>query len=310
MLPSRTGTVSFVPTSATARIWAPLLTLWLVWGSTYLGIAVMGKSAPPLLTNGLRLFVGGLALALLVRLRGRSLRLTRAQLRSVAILGVGIIGVGIGTLSLAERFVPSSIAALLVSSVPLWVVLLRRATGQPLAAMTLAGVVVGLIGLAVMLLPGGSVPVSGTEVDVLLWSLAICVSSFTWSFFSFRSQNYDLPANSLVTTVYELLFGGAGMVLVGVILGERLHVETYPLSAYAAWGYLIVASIVGYACYTYLLANARLSLISTYAYINPVVAVLLGVIVLHEPITRAVVVGLTIVVGGVVLVVSGERRTS
>ena len=297
-----------VSTTTGARIWAPLLTLWLVWGSTYFGIAIQGRWMPPLLASGVRLALAGVVLALLARLTGASLRITRTQLRGTATLGIGLMSVGIGTLALAERYVPSGVAALIVSSVPLWIVVFRAVSGQRMSRVTIAGVVVGLVGLALMVLPGGSHAVAGTELDVVLWSLAICASSFVWSLFSFRSRRYDLPANSLVSAAYELMIGGGVLVVVGLILGDRVHTGDYPPSAYAAWGYLILASVIGYGCYTYLLAKAPLSLVSTYAYVNPIVAVILALLILQEPITRAVVIGLTIVVGGVVLVVSGERR--
>ena len=292
------------------RIWVPLIILWIVWGSTYVGIALQGQSMPPLLSNGTRLMVAGVALALgvMVSGKGRELKITGAQFRSVATLGVGLMGIGIGTLVLAERYVPSSVAALIVSSIPLWIVLLRTGTGDRPRAITLVGVVVGLIGLGLMLLPGGSKPVTGTSTDVLLWSCAIVASSFVWAFVSFRARNYDMPGNSLISAAYELVVGGSVMTATGLILGDRINFSDFTTTSNVAWLYMVVASVVGYGCYSFLLANAPISLLSTYAYVNPGVAVLLGFLILGEPLSRAVAIGLTVVVGGVVLVVSGERR--
>ena len=292
------------------RIWVPLIILWIVWGSTYVGIALQGQSMPPLLSNGTRLMIAGLALALGVIMsgKGRHLRITGTQFRSVATLGVGLMGIGIGTLVLAERYVPSSVAALIVSSIPLWIVLLRMGAGDRPRAITLVGVVVGLIGLGLMLLPGGSKPVTGTSTDVLLWSCAIVGSSFVWALVSFRARTYDMPSNSLVSAAYELVVGGAVLTTMGLILGERVNFSHFTTSSDIAWVYMVIASVVGYGCYSFLLANAPISLLSTYAYVNPGVAVLLGFLILGEPISRAVAIGLTVVVGGVVLVVSGERR--
>ena len=297
-------------TRAGYRIWVPLIILWIVWGSTYVGIALQGQSMPPLLSNGTRLIIAGLALAGGVALsgKGRLLRITRAQLRSVGILGVGLMGVGIGTLVLAERYVPSSVAALIVSSIPLWIVLLRAVSGDRPRAMTWVGIVIGLAGLGLMLLPGGSKPVTGTSMDVLVWSCAIVASSFVWALVSFRSQTFDMPSNSLVSAAYELVVGGAALTLLGVFLGDRPNFSHFTAVSDYAWLYMVIASIVGYGCYSYLLANAPISLLSTYAYVNPGVAVLLGFLILGEPISRSVAIGLTVVVGGVVLVVSGERR--
>jgi len=299
-----------VTTRTGYRIWVPLIILWIVWGSTYVGIALQGQSMPPLLSNGTRLMVAGVALALgvMVSGKGRELKITGAQFRSVATLGVGLMGIGIGTLVLAERYVPSSVAALIVSSIPLWIVLLRTGTGDRPRAITLVGVVVGLIGLGLMLLPGGSKPVTGTSTDVLLWSCAIVASSFVWALVSFRARNYDMPGNSLISAAYELVVGGAVMTATGLILGDRINFSDFTTTSNVAWLYMVVASVVGYGCYSFLLANAPISLLSTYAYVNPGVAVLLGFLILGEPLSRAVAIGLTVVVGGVVLVVSGERR--
>jgi drug/metabolite transporter (DMT)-like permease len=284
--------------------------LWLIWGSTYLGIAVVGTSMPPMLANGFRFLVAALVLGgILVILRGpRFFAISREQLRSVATMGVALLGVGIGTVSMAEHYVPSGVTALLIAVMPLWVILLRMRAGDQPARLTLIGVAVGMIGLVLMLIPGGTRPVAGGDGDVVLWSVALMFSSFCWAFFSFRSTSYVFPKNTLVTTTYEMLFAGAALLGAGALRGERLHLEQVSTNSWWAWAYLIVASIAGYTAYTWLLGHAPLSLTSTYAYVNPVVAVLLGFLIIGEAITADVIVGLTVVVGGVALVVTGERR--
>ncbi len=300
------------PTRASSGlgVWGPLVALWLIWGSTYLGIAVVVHTMPPLLANGFRFLTAAAVLGSVLALTGglRSLRITRAELRSVAIMGVGLLGVGIGTVSMAERYVPSGIAALLIAVMPLYVVLLRLRGGDRPAPLTLIGVGVGLVGLAVMLLPGGTAPVAGTDADVVVWSIAIMFSTFSWAFFSYRSARYVFPRNPLVTTTYEMAVAAAALIGVGALTGERLHLEEFSAGSWWAWAYLIVASIAGYSAYTWLLGHAPLSLTATYAYVNPAVAVLLGFLILSEPLTRDVLIGLTVVIGGVVLVVTGERR--
>jgi drug/metabolite transporter (DMT)-like permease len=291
-------------------VWVPLIALWLVWGSTYLGIAVIGTSMPPLMGNATRFLAAALLLGLaLVLVRGpRVLAVTLEQLRSTAIMGVALLAVGIGTLALAERYVPSGIAALIVAVMPLYVILFRLRAGDRPPGLTLLGVAIGLGGLALMLLPGGTVPVSGTDADVVLWSAAILASSFCWAYFSWRSARYTFPSNPLVTTTYELAFAGAALLGIGAIRGERVQLEAVQPDAWWAWAWLVAASLIGYTCYTWLLGHAPLSLTSTYAYVNPVVAVILGSLLLREALTRDVLLGLTVVVGGVALVVSGERR--
>jgi drug/metabolite transporter (DMT)-like permease len=294
----------------TSQIMLRLIPLWFLWGATYLGIALLLESMPVLMGNGSRFLVAGVILSLgLVLLRGpRVLAITRTQLRSVITMGVMILSVGIGLLSLAERYVPSGIAALLVSITPLLIVIFRLRAGDRPTRLTLIGVAVGLAGLALMLLPGGTVPVSGTDTDVVLWSAVIVVGSLSWAYFSWRSTSYDLPADPLATTVYELLTAGVVLTVVGFLLGERWDFASITTGSWIGWGYLVLASLIAYAAYVWLLDNAPISLTSTYAYVNPVVAVILGSLIIAEPLSRDVVIGLTIVVGGVVLVVTGERR--
>lgn len=291
-------------------VWVPLVALWLVWGSTYLGIAVIGTSMPPLIGNAARFLTAAVILgAALVITRGpRVLAVSMEQLRSTAIMGVALLGVGIGTLSLAERYVPSGIAALIVAVMPLYIIVFRLRAGDRPPALTLVGVAIGLAGLTAILLPGGTAPVSGSDADVVVWSAAILLSSFCWAYFSWRSVGYTLPRNPLVTTTYEMAFAGAALLGVGAVRGERAHLEQVQVDAWWAWAWLVAASLIGYTCYTWLLGHAPLSLTATYAYVNPVVAVILGFLILREPITRDVLLGVTVVVGGVALVVSGERR--
>ena len=292
------------------QVWGPLVALWLIWGSTYLGIAVVGRSLPPLTANGLRFAVAALLLGgILAVTRGaRVFAITAAQLRSTAIMGVMLLGVGIGTVSLAERYLPSGVAALLVSVMPLWVIIFRFRAGEHPSGLTLLGVTIGMSGLVLMLLPGGTHPVAGGDGDVVRWSLAIMGSSFCWAYFSWRSARFELPANTLVTTTLEMAFAAIALIVVGLLSGERIQVAQADPSSWWALAYLVLASIGGYTAYTWLLGNAPLSLVSTYAYVNPVVAVLLGSLILREPITTDVLLGLTVVVGGVMLVATGERR--
>jgi drug/metabolite transporter (DMT)-like permease len=291
-------------------VWGPLVALWIIWGSTYLGIAVVVESMPPLMANGSRFLAASLILgAIIAATRGPgALRITRTELRSVIIIGIGLLGVGIGSLSLAERYVPSGVAALLIAVMPMYIVLLRLRAGDRPNRLTLVGVTVGFAGLALMLLPGGTEPVAGSDGDVVLWSACLLLSAFSWAYFSWRSPTFALPRNSLVTTIYEMAVAACFLIVAGAVLGERIDVGEFAPESWWAWAWLIAASIGGYSAFTWLLGHAPLSLTATYAYVNPVVAVLLGFLVLGEPLTRDVLVGLTVVVGGVVLVVTGERR--
>jgi drug/metabolite transporter (DMT)-like permease len=287
-------------------VWIPLLTLWFVWGSTYLGIAVLIQTVPGLLGNGLRFLIAAVILAAFVALRSgvKTLRVTREEFAYSLLMGVMLLGVGIGVLAVAQHHVPSGVAALIVAVVPLWVVLFRLIDGQRPTLLTLLGVSIGFIGLAVLVLPGGSEPAEGSG---FLWgAIAISIGTFIWAFFSWRSKGFPLPKNSVVTTIYELLAAGLLLTGIGALSGQRVNLDGASTASLAAFGFLILASIIGFTSYSWLLANASLSLTSTYAYVNPVVAVLLGTLLLGELLSVDVIIALIVITAGVALVVSGE----
>jgi drug/metabolite transporter (DMT)-like permease len=291
-------------------VWVPLITLWVLWGSTYLGIALVIQTMPGLLANGLRFVLAALLLGSFLALRHGIglLRVTREQLAYSALMGVALFAVAIGVLSVAQIYVPTGVAALLIAVVPLWVVILRLAGRQRPSRLTLAGVTIGFVGLAVLLSPGGITPASGTPRDLILASLAILAGAFCWAFFSWKSVSFPLPQDTRVTTFYELLAAGLTLTGIGALFGQRLDFAEYSATSLWAAGYLVLVSIAGFMSYTWLLANAPLSLASTYAYVNPMVAVLLGWLILGEALTSDVLIGLIVITGGVALVVSGESR--
>lgn len=292
-------------------LWGPLLTLWIVWGTTYLGTSAMVQSIPPLLGAGSRYLVGALPLAVIVLFaRGpRAFRLSARQLSATVVMGLGIIGIWGAIVPLSLQHIPGGIAALIAASVPVWVVALRAMTGQAVGGLTLVGVVLGIGGVAAMMLPGGIAPLEGTtSQEVLLWSLAMVGASISWAFFSWRSTSLDLPEDTGVLTVYQLLWCGVGIMLVGFLAGERADWAAYTTTSWTGWLWLVIASSIGYASYTFLITRAPLPLVSTFAFVNPAVAVLLGWVVLAEPISRSVVIGLVIVLAGTALVVLGQGQ--
>jgi len=171
----------------------------------------------------------------------------------------------------------------------------------------LIGVFVGLAGIGWMLLPGGTRPVSGTDGDVVFWSVMVLISSTIWATASFFSARMPTPRDSFALTAYELLSGGVALLLVSVLVGERVDLGDITVRSWGGWLFLVIAgSVIAFTSFTWLINKAPISLASTYAYVNPAVAVLLGLLLYAEAITSDVVVGLTIVLGGVILVVSGE----
>jgi len=194
---------------------------------------------------------------------------------------------------------------------PVWVVLLRTVTGDRPRLVTWIGVAVGLVGMAVLVLPGAHVaPADGaTDAQRALWSLLMPLGTMCWALGSFLQPRIATPRDPLVLTTYEMVVGGSLLLTVGLLRGERLTQMTDATArSWTGWVYLVtVGSLFAYTTFVWLVDHAPLSLIATYAYVNPVVAVLLGWWIKSEPITAGVLLGGSIIVIGVALVVSGER---
>jgi drug/metabolite transporter (DMT)-like permease len=290
-----------------ALVWVALGIVYVVWGSTYLAIRVMVRDLPPLLSAGMRFLCAGALLGLVLRVRiGRgSLRITRRQLAGSAVLGLLLPAVGNGLVSIGEQEVPSGIAALLIAVVPLWVVVLRSLSGDRPRLATWIGVMVGFAGLALLVLPtaeSGSIRVAGIALIVL--------AAVGWGTGSWLQPRLPLPRDPFVTAVYEMVVGGCILLLSGLLIGEIGDIDPEGVSAASVWAWLylvVIGAGVAYTAYVWLLGHAPLSLIATYAYVNPVVAVFLGWLLLSEPITGAIVAGGAVIVAGVAIVVSAER---
>jgi drug/metabolite transporter (DMT)-like permease len=291
----------------TPAVLAALGTVYVVWGSTYLAIKYTVTSLPPFLAMGSRFLLAGTVIAVLVLcLRGRAaFEGTRTQLATAAVCGLFLLVGGNGLVAVAEQDVDSGLAALLIAGTPLWVVLLRALLRDRPTAATVGGLVLGLVGVAVLLLPGLN---GHSELAPLL---LVCLSSFLWACGTVLSTRRPMPADPFVTTVVQMAVGGAAMVLLGSLGGEwgRLDLAASTASSWIAFAYLVlVGSVVAYSAYVWLLAGAPLSLVTTYAYVNPAVAVGLGALFLGEPLTVPVLVGGAVIIVAVALVITSESR--
>jgi drug/metabolite transporter (DMT)-like permease len=289
-------------------VWAALIVVYVVWGSTYLAIAVVVKSMPPLLAAGSRFVIAGLVMAAVIALAGgwRRLLITRQQLIGAALVGIALLLGGNGLVMLAERTVPSGLAALIIAVVPLWIVLLRLTHSERVRRGTLLGVLIGFAGVALLV---GSRGLTG-EVDVL-GMLMIVGSSASWALGSFYSRRMPLPSDPFVSTTAQMFVGGIALTLVGVATGEvaRVVPAQFAGESLAALAYLIVfGSIVAFSAYTWLLQNAPVSKVATYAYVNPVVAIFLGWLILSESITASMFIGGAMIIAGVAVVIRTESR--
>ncbi|MFZ8979715.1 MAG: EamA family transporter [Candidatus Nanopelagicales bacterium] len=294
-------------------LWFNLIVVWIVWGSTYIGILFATESIPPFFAMGTRFIAAFLIMVVLTGVtRGwDALRVTRKEFASASFMGVALLGVGLGTVGLAQDYVPTGVMALIIAATPLTIVLWRIGTGDRPARLTLVGVVIGLLGIGWMLLPGGTRPVSGTDADVVFWSIMILISSTIWATTSFFSARLPKPKDSFTLTTYELLSGGLALLIVSLLVGEEIDFGSITARSWGGWIFLVLAgSVLAFSSFTWLINNAPISLASTYAYVNPAVAVILGVLLYAEVITSDVVIGLTVVLGGVILVVTGESVRS
>ena len=275
--------------------------MYVIWGSTYLAIAIVVQTLPPLSSAGLRFLVAGLLLLAWVGAR-RGLRVGRAQLRGAAIVGLLLLVGGNGFVMLAERTVPSGLTALIIASVPLWIVLLRRIAGERVHPSTVAGVAVGFMGVAFLVIPRGS---SG-ELDLVGVGMLL-IATMSWALGTFLAPRLRMPSDGLLSTGLQQLCGGAILLVAGAAVGElaRLDASTYSRDSLLALGYLVVfGSLVAFTAYSWLLQHAPVSLVATYAYVNPVVAVLLGALILAEPVTPSILIGAAIIVAAVAFIVT------
>ena len=287
-----------------------MATIYVVWGSTYLAIRVMVETIPPLLGAGVRFAIAGAVFyLLLLARRGRAgMRITPAQLGGAAIVGVLLCFGGNGLVTIAEQDVPSGLAALLIASVPLWVVLLRTLVGRErVSRSTLAGVALGFAGVAMLVLPGDR-PEGATLGGVLL----VVAAAVLWASGSFWSKRVELPDDSFVSTAVQMLCGGGAMIAVGLVAGEAgdVRLGEVSLDSALAFAYLVLAgSLLAFTAYVWLLQNAPISTVATYAYVNPVIAVALGWAILSEEITPLVIGATAVIVASVAVVVREESAT-
>jgi drug/metabolite transporter (DMT)-like permease len=288
----------------TWKVWTALWVVYLVWGSTYLAIRYMVQTVPPLFGAGARfVLVGAVLLPLLAWRRGPAvLRPTKAQLLSCGFVGLMLPGAN-AVISVAEQKVASGVAALLVASIPLWVILLRRVTGEAVSGRSIAAVLVGFAGVALLVRPQG-------QATVL--ALLSCVgAAVMWALGSFASPRISLPRDPLVSVAWQSLLGGLACLLAALVAGELgdLHPASWSTDSVLGLAYLVTfGSLLAYTAYAWLLQNAPVSRVATYAYVNPVIAVFLGWLFLAEPVNATTLVGAGIIVASVALVLRVESR--
>lgn len=301
-MPKRTGGLA---------LWAAMATLYVVWGSTYLGIAIAIETIPPFMMGGIRFAIaGGLLLAWEIvggdLLRSRP---TRRQVRDASIVGALLLGIGNGFVGYGELTVASGIAAVLIALMPVWLAVLGWIYFRDrLPFVVTAGIVLGLVGVALLVWPAG-----GVAFDVIGIG-ALIVAPFGWAHGSlFSARVADLPRRPLASTAIQMLAGSVALFAEGAVMGEfgRFDAGAISGASISAVVYLIfIGSLLAFNAYAWLLRNAPLSLIGTYAYVNPVVAVALGAIILSEPITARTLLASAVILVAVAMIVTARGRSA
>jgi drug/metabolite transporter (DMT)-like permease len=291
-------------TRRTLLVVGGLATIYVVWGSTYLGIALAIETMPPLVMAGVRFLLAGAVLYLLAG--GLRLRPSRSDWTFALVTGGLMLGVGNGGVSWAQQTVASGIAALVIASIPLWIALLDRLLfGARLSPVTFAGIAVGFGGVAILLDPRGAVDPTGGTV--------LLVAAAGWSLGTLLTRGRSLGLPPLAAAGMQMLCGGAVLIPAAAANGELGDVRVSAISATSAGAlaYLVVfGSLLAFSAYVWLVRNTSVSLVSTYAYVNPVVAVLLGSAFLDEEVTARTLLAGAIVVAAVALIVSDRTPAS
>jgi drug/metabolite transporter (DMT)-like permease len=282
------------------RVWVALATIYVVWGSTFLAIAIVVRDLPPFLSMAIRHLVAGALVFAWVMVRRKDHEpLGWRQWRAAFVFGGALFLLGHGLLAWAQQDVPSGIAALLVGTIPLWMAILARLVmGEGLGGRAFAGLVLGFAGLALLVDP------SGEEGAEPIGALAIVIGALAWSAGSIYSQRSALPTDTLLGAAMGMLAGGMLLAVVSAARGEW-NDATFSTDALLATAYMVVVgSLIGFSAYVWLLKTVPASTVSTYAYVNPVIAVLLGWAFNDEAITARTVVAGAAIVAGVALMVS------
>ena len=294
------------------RIWSALLAVYIVWGSTYLAIRYVVEELPPFLSAGARFLISGAILLVWQRLRG-SPAPTRREWGAATIIGLFMLLGGNGLLAWAEQIIPSGIASLFIGATPLWMALLDtlRPGGIRLGRLTWFGILVGFAGIALLANPWRN----GLDtIHLDPWGvIVLLLAALSWSIGSLYSRKAPLPDSPLMGTGMEMLAGSLGLFVFGSLVGEWGQLDIAAITPRSLLGllYLITfGSLIGFVSYTWLLRNAPTPLVSTYAYVNPLVAIFLGTLLGNEPITWRVVISALVILSSVGLINFSRTHTA
>jgi drug/metabolite transporter (DMT)-like permease len=296
------------PQASRAQIVIAFAAVYVIWGSTYLTIHIASETIPALLMSSARFVLAGLLLLAFTHRPGAPReRLTRIHWRSALIIGACLLLFGNGGVAWGEQYLPSGFVALIIATVPLWMALFAPAFGGRWINWPAAiGIAIGLVGIVLLVRPGGG--------GAGHWqTLVVLMSPLLWALGSLYARNAPAPHQPLTAVAMEMIAGGVLLSLAGVATGElsRVHLGNVSFASLAAFIYLVlIGAMVGYVAYIWLLHHVSVTAASTYAFVNPVVAVALGAVVLGEQVTLVTVVAAALIVGAVVVLLVGQSQRS
>ncbi|HEY3380471.1 MAG TPA: EamA family transporter [Vicinamibacterales bacterium] len=291
------------------RILLAFALVYVFWGSTYLGIRVAVERVPPILLAGVRFAISGSVMLAFCAMTGRQVRVSAERFWRLSFIGVLLLGISNAILAWSELYVPTGLAALIVAIVPIWFLVVERfilPTGGRIPRSAFGGIFLGALGMVVLVWPKlvATHSLGGLELFACVGLLG---SSFCWAFGSVLSRRWKLPVDPLVASGWQMLAAGVVDTVTGLALGQH-HRALWNATSLGAVLYLVVfGSWVGYSAYIWLLRHVPTTQVATYAYVNPIIAVFLGWLVLGEPVDRFLVLGAAIIVPAVALVTRAEH---
>lgn len=295
--------------SGNYRAYLAWIIVCIVWGTTYLAIRVGVASLPPMLFAGVRWTIAGSIFLFILRLRGKKLP-GKKDFLHMSIMGLSMLGVGNGLVVVGEQWISSGLAALLLTTIPFWIVGMESlpSTGPKINLTIITGLILGLIGVTLIFGDDLSLLLNPNQ---LLGVFCILGAVVSWSFGSVYSKYRRVKTHPLMSAAIQMLIAGLAQMVIGLSLGEAAEIDISSINqdGLLALGYLTaVASIFGYGSYIYAIEHLPLSLVSSYAYINPVIAVFLGWMILDEKLNLFIVLGTVIIIAGVIIVKKGNEK--
>ncbi len=304
---NQSATASAQQSSSTFLIWTALSAVYLIWGSTYLAIRFTVETTPPFLSAAARFIASGIVLYLVRRIAGDP-EPSKLEWRNATVIGILLLVGGNGAVVWAARYIPSSLAALLVATCPLWMLLFDflRPGGEKPGPRALLGILIGFCGA--LLLIGWSA--DGTSENSFIGAIVVVLGSLFWAAGSIYGKTAKLPSSPLLITAMEMLTGGAVLLIIALAIGEVSSFSLPEVSSRSAlaWIYLTVIGPIAFVSYAWLLRNAPIPLVSTYSYVNPLVAILLGYFLGKEVLALRVLIAAGLIIGSVVLVSARKTR--